>query len=62
MAKYSTLPNYELQRPEIHVQFNSSGIFETQDEAEIEFLDECAPFIERIDKPQKLDKSKQKSK
>jgi hypothetical protein len=53
MAKYKTLPNYELHRPELHVRFNLDGIYETQDGDEIEFLDECAPFIERVDKPEK---------
>ncbi|MFJ5716537.1 hypothetical protein [Neobacillus sp. NPDC093127] len=51
MAKYKTLPNYELHRPEIHVQFNLEGAYETDNEGEITYLDGCHPFIERLDKP-----------
>ena len=51
MAKYKTLPNYELLRPNIHVQFDSQGVFETEDEATIAYLDGLKPFIEREDKP-----------
>jgi hypothetical protein len=60
LAKYRTLPNYELHRPEIHVQFNSEGIYETNDKVEIEFLEGCPPFIERLDKPTKKVISKEK--
>lgn len=52
MAKYKTLPNYELHRPELHVQFNSEGIYETSDDFEVGYLDGCAPFIERLDTPE----------
>ncbi|MBO0962016.1 hypothetical protein J1P26_20125 [Neobacillus sp. MM2021_6] len=66
MAKYKTLPNYELFRPEIHVRFNFDGIYETEDKDEIKYLNKCAPFIERVDKPNKktgekdLDNGKEK--
>ncbi|WHY01869.1 hypothetical protein [Neobacillus sp. DY30] len=62
MAKYRTLPNYELLRPELHVQFNSEGIFETTNDLEIEFLDGCAPFIERLDTPEEKPKAPTKPK
>jgi hypothetical protein len=62
LAKYRTLSNYELHRPELHVQFNSEGIYETIDEFEIEFLDGCAPFIERVDKPEEKQKAPAKPK
>lgn len=52
MAKYQTLPNYEIIRPGLHIQFNREGIFETTDEALIAYLDDKAPSIERIDKPE----------
>jgi hypothetical protein len=51
VAKYKTLPNYEFLRPNIHVQFDSQGVFETEDEATIAYLDGLKPFIEREDKP-----------
>jgi hypothetical protein len=53
LAKYKSLPNYEIIRPKLHVQFNSEGVYETKDEKEIAFLDEKAPFIERLDKEEK---------
>lgn len=68
MAKYKTLPNYELLRPNIHVQFDSQGVFETEDEATIAYLDDLKPFIEREDKqtvkpdPKPAAKPKPKSK
>lgn len=52
MAKYKALPNYELIRPSIHVQFNSMGIYETNNEKEITVLDGAKPFIQRVDKPE----------
>lgn len=52
MAKYKALPNYELIRPSIHVQFNSMGIYETNNEKEITVLDGAKPFIQRLDKPE----------
>lgn len=55
MAKYKTLPNYELIRPGIRVQFNSQGIYETNNEKETTFLDGAAPFVERLDKPVKAE-------
>lgn len=58
MAEYKTLPNYEIIRPDVHIQFDSQGNYVTEDESEIEFLDEKAPFIERIDsKPKPRGKS-----
>jgi len=52
MAKYKTLPNYEINRPGLHIQFNSEGVCETNDDPEIEALDAvCGQFIERVDKP-----------
>ncbi len=51
MAKYRALPNYEIIRPKLHMQFNSEGIYETNNDKEVEFLDGKAPFIERLDKP-----------
>lgn len=51
MAKYHTLPNYEIIRPKLYIQFDSSGNYETNDETLIDYLDGCAPFIERVDKP-----------
>jgi hypothetical protein len=62
LAKYKTLPNYELHRPEIHVLFNLEGVYETEKEAEIAYLDNCAPFIERLDKPEEKAKSTAKPK
>lgn len=62
MAKYKTLPNYELHRPELHVQFNSEGVYETNDDFEIEYLDGCAPFIERLDKQEEKPKAPAKPK
>jgi hypothetical protein len=50
LAKYKSLPNYEIIRPKLHVQFNSEGVYETKNEKEIAFLDANAPFIERLDK------------
>lgn len=49
MAEYQTLPNYEVIRPTLHIQFDSQGKYVTEVESEIEFLDEKAPFIERLD-------------
>ncbi|MDM5188609.1 hypothetical protein QUF99_15170 [Bacillus sp. DX4.1] len=49
MAKYKTLPNYEVIRPKLHIQFDSQGFYVTYDESEIEYLDEKTPFIERVD-------------
>lgn len=58
MAEYKTLPNYEIIRLTLHVQFDSQGNYVTEDESEIEFLDEKAPFIERLDsKPKPRGKS-----
>lgn len=54
MAEYKTLPNYELIRPDFHIQFNSQGEYVTEDESEIGFLDEKAPFIKRLDLKPKL--------
>lgn len=62
MAKYKTLPNYELHRPELHVHFNLEGVYETEKESEISFLDNCSPFIERLDKPEEKPKAPAKSK
>jgi hypothetical protein len=62
LAKYKTLPNYELHRPELRVQFNLEGVYETDKENEIEFLDKCAPFIERLDKPEEKPKAPAKKK
>jgi hypothetical protein len=53
LAKYKSLPNYEIIRPKLHVQFNSEGVYETKNEKEIAFLDEKAPFIKRLDKEEK---------
>lgn len=53
MAKYKTLPNYEILRPKLHIQFNSEGIYETNESKEVEFLEQHSPFIERLDKPAK---------
>jgi hypothetical protein len=53
LAKYKTLPNYEILRPKLHIQFNSEGIYETNNDKEIDFLDSHSPFIERLDKPKK---------
>ncbi|MRX54695.1 hypothetical protein GJU41_11995 [Bacillus idriensis] len=61
MAKFKTLPNYELTRPELHVQFDSSGNFETSDEFEIKYLESLAPFIERVDKPKSEPKAPAKT-
>lgn len=52
MAKYQTLPNYEVIRPGIYVKFNLDGVFETTDADLIAYLDDKAPFIERVDKPE----------
>lgn len=60
MAKYKTLPNYELHRPGINVRFDLDGVYKTEDKDEIEFLDGCGPFIERVDKPDKKAKQKEK--
>ncbi|KFN03421.1 hypothetical protein D0U04_13825 [Bacillus clarus] len=58
MAEYKTLPNYELIRPDFHIQFDSQGEYVTEDESEIGFLDEKAPFIKRLDlKPKPRGKS-----
>lgn len=53
MAKYKCIPNYELIRPNIHIQFDSSGNYETLKESEVELLDSITPFIERLDKDEK---------
>ncbi|WP_088322536.1 hypothetical protein [Bacillus cereus] len=45
MAKYKTLPNYEVIRPKLHIQFDSQGFYVTYDESEIEYLDGKSPFI-----------------
>lgn len=52
MAKYKTLPNYEIIRPKFHIQFDSQGFYVTYDESEIEYLDGKSPFIERVDVPE----------
>jgi hypothetical protein len=52
LAKYKTLPNYELIRPGIRIQFNSIGTYATNNEKEIALLDNAKPFIERLDKPE----------
>ncbi|MGQ0414635.1 hypothetical protein [Bacillus cereus] len=52
MAKYKTLPNYEVIRPKLHIQFDSQGFYVTYDESEIEYLDGKSPFIERVDVPE----------
>ncbi|MBO1582713.1 hypothetical protein [Bacillus sp. XF8] len=62
MAKYKTLPNYEVIRPKFHIQFDSQGFYVTYDEAEIEYLGEKSPFIERVDVPDEKPKSKPRGK
>lgn len=52
MAKYKTLPNYEIIRPKLHIQFDSEGHYETSEESIVKYLDDKAPFIERLDKPE----------
>lgn len=61
MAKYKALPNYELIRPGINVQFNSMGIYETNNEKEITILDGAKPFIQRVDKPEPKPEPKPKA-
>lgn len=51
MAKYKTLPNYEYIRDGLYITFNGYGIYETNVDKQIEVLDKCAPFIDRMDKP-----------
>lgn len=53
MAKYKTLPNYELIRPGLHILFDMEGEYETDDELQGKYLDTLDPFIERLDKPEK---------
>jgi hypothetical protein len=62
LAKYKTLPNYELIRPGIHILFDMEGEYETDDKDKQDFLDKLEPFIERIDKPEKPAKPKSVSK
>lgn len=52
MAKYKTLPNYEVIRPGLNIRFNREGIFETTDAELIAYLDDKAPSIARLDKPE----------
>ncbi|EJR82883.1 hypothetical protein IK7_02157 [Bacillus cereus VD156] len=62
MAKYKTLPNYEVIRPKFHIQFDSQGFYVTHDEVEIEYLGEKAPFIERVDAPDEKMRPKSRGK
>ncbi|PGA33983.1 hypothetical protein [Bacillus wiedmannii] len=62
MAKYKTLPNYEVIRPKLHIQFDSQGFYVTYDESEIEYLNEKSPFIERVDVSEENPKPKPRAK
>lgn len=61
MAKYKTLPNYEIIRPKLHIQFDSEGHYETSNDKIIEYLDSKAPFIERLDKAEAKPQPKPKA-
>jgi hypothetical protein len=50
VAKYRCIPNYELIRPKVYIQFDFNGNYETNKEEEIQLLDSIKPFIERLDK------------
>ncbi|MFB5690193.1 hypothetical protein [Bacillus cereus] len=60
MAKYKTLPNYEVIRPKLHIQFDSQGFYVTYDESEIGYLDGKSPFIEHVDVPEAEENPKPK--
>ena len=62
MAKYKTLPNYEIIRPKLRIQFDSQGFYVTYDESEIEYLNGKSPFIERVDVLEENPKPKPRAK
>lgn len=62
MAKYKTLPNYELIRPGIHILFDPEGYYTTENELQQKYLDTLSPFIERLDKPEEKPKAPAKPK
>lgn len=49
MAKYKCLPYYELTRNGKTITFDIDGFYETNDDSQIKLLDECKPFIKRVD-------------
>jgi hypothetical protein len=48
MAKYKCDPNYEVIRPKVYVQFSPYGDYETTDKRVIAVLDDCGPFVKRV--------------
>ncbi len=49
MAKYKCLPYYELTRNGKTITFNIDGYYETNVQSQIDLLDACKPFIQRVD-------------
>jgi len=63
MAKYKCLPYYELTRNGKTITFNIDGYYETNVQSQIDLLDGCKPFIQRVDEPKpKKTESKPKKK
>lgn len=48
MAKYKSLPYYELIRNGKTIAFDIDGFYETDNKGQIKLLDSCKPFIKRI--------------
>lgn len=61
MAKYKCLPNYELRRNGKTIIFNIDGYYETDKPEQIELLDKCKPFIQRLNDEKLVTKPAAKS-
>jgi len=62
MAKYKCLPYYELTRNGKTITFDIDGYYSTNVQSQIDLLDACQPFIQRVDKPESKPKPKTQTK
>lgn len=53
MAKFKCIPNYELTRNGKTITFDIDGYYETNVKSQIDLLESCKPFIQRVDKTEK---------
>lgn len=53
MAKFKCIPNYELTRNGKTITFDIDGYYETNVKSQIDLLESCKPFIQRVDKAEK---------
>ncbi len=61
MAKYKCLPYYELTRNGKTLTFDIDGYYSTNIQSQIDLLDGCKPFIQRVDEnPKPKPKTKKK--